>query len=125
MNEPIEIEKGVIDSFEEAFDDRVSGCRRTCACGLVFYDTYNTGYDWDAGEIEALQANPQAKGVDHAVGGISFEGSTYVTSCECWKARARRIAAFLTGHDTEIARFLTLERRRREREAGRSPVVEE
>jgi hypothetical protein len=112
-----------LESFVDAFDDRVSGPRRTCDCGVEFWDTYNSGYSWEDGEREGLEANPAAKGLPYAVGAIHFEGRHFVPECECWKPRALKIIAFLMGHDEAIAAFLTLEKRRKQVEADRSPTV--
>lgn len=113
-----------MESFTDAFDSRVSGCRRECACGREYWDNYNSGYDWDEGELERLAANPNATPLGYAVSSIEFEGTSYVWDCPCWKPRAKRIVAFLLNHDNEIAAFLTAERKRRQQEATASPTVE-
>lgn len=117
------IPDGSFDSFLRAFDGRVSGCRRDCECGREYFDNYNSGYDWEPGELERLAANPNATPLGYAVSVIEFEGGHYVYDCPCWKPRARRIIAFLLGHDEQIANFLSEEKERRRAEADRSPVV--
>lgn len=120
----VQIPAGAFDSFVEAFDGRVSGCRRDCNCGREFFDNYNRGYDWEPGELERLHANPNATPLPHAVSCIEFEGAAYVWDCDCWKPRARRIVAFLLAHHEQIADFLTEEKNRRQLEAKRFAVVE-
>lgn len=114
-------EAGRLESFEEAFHDRCGGCRATCACGQEFYNADN-GWTWEAGELEKL-ADSRAKSLPHAVGYITFEGTTYVVDCECWKARAKIISKFISGHDTQIADYLKAEKKRKVAEAERAPVV--
>lgn len=114
---------GSFESFEKAFSGRTSGCVRDCQCGVTFWDGYNDGYSWEAGERERLEADPKAQRLDYAVGMIAFEDREYVAACECWHQRAIRLIAFIRGHDDEIAEFLTLEKQRKQREADRSPVV--
>ena len=113
-----------MESFERAFDSRVSGCRRDCACGREFYDNYNSGYDWDEGELEALAKNPNATPLGYAVSSIEFEGTSYVFDCDCWRPRARRIIHFLMNHNVEIADFLRNEQKRLAHLAKHFPTVE-
>jgi len=113
-------------SFELAFRGRVNGCRRDCECGIVFYDTYNHGYSWEEGEIDELEQlakEGKAKGVEHAVGVIEFEGRYYVDACTCWHDRAKKIINFLLSHDEAIADFLGREKNRKTREAAEAPEV--
>lgn len=112
-----------LESFKEAFRGGVCGPRRTCECGVTYWDTYNVGYSWDVGELEKLENDPQARGVGHAIGTIEFEGGDYVDACECWKARAKHIVYWLRSHDTQIAEFLNLEKKRKAAEADRAPTV--
>lgn len=115
--------QGAFDSFERAFRGGVGGFRRRCECGVEYWDAHNVGYDWDEGEIEALQNDPKAKALDYAVGVVEFEGHLYVDGCTCWHKRAKRVIAFLEEHAEAIAQFLSLEKRRKQIEADRSPVV--
>jgi hypothetical protein len=114
---------GSWESFEEAFRGRVSGCVRDCECGRTFWDGYNSGYSWEAGEVERLEADPKATRLGYGVEIIEFEGRSYVSDCDCWHQRAIRIIAFLRGHDEAIADFLTAEKERKMRAADRSPTV--
>lgn len=112
------------ESFERGFRLGISGCRARCACGVEYWDAHNTGYDWDEGELEHLgSAESKAVALDHSVGFVQFEGREYVDGCTCWHKRALMILGFLTTHDDEIAKFLTLEKARKTAEAEQSPVV--
>lgn len=122
--EAIELDHAALETFEKAFSSRISSARSTCDCGREFYDTYNTGYDWEPGELDRLARDPKATGVPYAVGSLEFEGRTFVYDCDCWKQRAMRIIGFLRGHDREIAEFLSAEKKRKQAEADRSPVIE-
>lgn len=111
-----------IETFERAFRDGVSSCRGTCACGREFYNS-SGGWDFDEGEIEALEADPNATATEYAVGYVTFEGVTYLDVCACWHPRAAKIRDFLRAHDSKIAAFLTEERARKQSEFERAPVV--
>jgi hypothetical protein len=113
----------ILKSFEDAFRDRVSSCRAQCRCGRSFYNPAEGEWDWEDGEIEALIA-AKATPVEWAVGYITFEGVTYVLDCECWKERAKKVAAFLSWHDEQIAAFLSNEKKRKIAEANRAPTIE-
>ena len=112
-------------SFEDAFATGGSGCMRVCNCGRVFYDNYNSGWDWNQGEIDALEADPDATALDYSVGSVEFEGTEYAMDCDCWHERAEKIIGFIDGHAHAIAKYLTLEKQRKVAEAQSSPVVAE
>ena len=111
------------DSFERAFRGDITGCRRRCECGVTYWDSHNTGYTWDDGEVEELENDPKAKALDYAVGVIEFEGRYYVDGCTCWHERAKRIIGFIEAHAVAIAEFLSLEKERKQQAANTSPVV--
>lgn len=111
------------DSFERAFRGGVNGCRMRCECGVEYWDAYNGGYDWNEGEIKALQKDPNTRALDHAVGVVTFEGHAFVDGCTCWHERASRIIGFLNGHAEAIAAYLTEEKKRKTADAERAPVV--
>lgn len=110
--------------FEEAFGTGSSGCRRTCECGVVFFND-DTGWSWEDGELEELQADPASRALDYPPGEVSFEGHGFVNACSCWHPRARQLIRFFNTHARGIAGYLRLEKRRKEREAANSPVVED
>jgi len=112
------------NSFERGFSTRTVGAMRFCPCGRIFYNP-NGGWDWDEGELEALAANAEATAVEWACGEVRIDGAEYALDCTCWHARGRQILGWLLNHDEEIAAFLTLEKKRKQGEAARSPVVED
>lgn len=113
-----------LESFERAFDPRVCGCRVECRCGRVFWDTYNSGYDWYEGEIEALEKNPSNSTYPHEYGTpVAFEERhTRPTATVGGRGRSV-IKAFIDGHAREIAEYLSLEKRRLADSAERAPEV--
>lgn len=111
------------ENFERAFRGRVSGCRRVCDCGVEYWDNYNGGYDWDEGELDALAADPNAKPLPHSVGVIEFEGRVFVDGCRCWHPRAKKLIEWIDAHASEIAEYLTLEKKRKQQDADNAPVV--
>jgi len=114
------------ESFEQAFRGRVNGCRRTCECGITYWDNYNGGYDWDEGELDELvdlQGIGKAKPLGYAVGVVEFEGRYYVDGCTCWHDRAKKIIGFIEGHAAAIADFLQREKKRKLAEAMSAPTV--
>lgn len=115
-----------LESFERAFSAGISGCRRDCACGMTYWDSYNTGYDWEAGELDELaklEKKGEARALPHSVGVIRFEGKHFVDGCSCWHERARQISSFLDSHAHAIAAYLTEEKKRKQMEADNAPVV--
>lgn len=111
-----------MENFERAFSDHTSGCRRQCNCGKTYFDAHNGCYDWEEGELEALESGAGIP-LEHSVGDISFEGRTYVDGCDCWHPRAKQIMAFIDQHAREIAEYLTLEKARKQWEADHAAVV--
>ncbi len=110
----------MVETFEDTFHDSVGSCRATCACGKTYFE--NAGcWDWEEDELESLNANPNATEVDGTPGYISFEGTTYVTNCDCWKPRAEKIAAFLEGHGAKIIRYLNARKKEKMAEAAAMP----
>lgn len=112
-----------LENFERAFSTNSGGCRRTCNCGREFYNPDNS-WSWEEGEIEGLEKKG-ATPVEWTVGEIEIEGKQYVPDCNCWVKRAMKIIAWMDSHNQEIALYLTFEKERKQREADRSPVVEE
>jgi hypothetical protein len=113
----------VLENFERAFETHSGGCRRECECGRVFYNP-NGGRDWEDGELEKLAGDGNAQPVEWSVETISFEGKEYVSDCNCWHARANVIIGFLNSHAGSIAKYLSLEKKRKQAIAGAAPVVE-
>jgi hypothetical protein len=114
-----------LTSFQEAFAASMSGCVRTCECGRTFFDNHNPGYDWEPGEKEALQNDPNATALDHSVGTISLEGATYCQDCTCWHTRAARVMAWLDTHAHSIATYYAVEKQRLQAVADSMPVLTE
>lgn len=111
-----------LENLARSFHSNTSGCRRTCECGREFYDTHNS-YDWDEGEIEALEANPNATGVPYSVEGIELPGGEYATDCTCWHKKGLKLIDFLDQHDRHIERWFELERERLAAEVAAVPVL--
>ncbi len=112
-----------LENFERAFSSGTGGCVRTCNCGVRFYDN-DGSYDWEEGELDGLRADPTARALEHTVGDISFEGKEYVDACDCWHERALKLMDWIDGHAYKVADYLTLEKKRKQEEADRSPVVQ-
>ena len=108
-------------SFEEAFDTMTGSCMSVCECGRIFYN--DDGWDFEEGELESYRNDPNATYLDYAVPRVMFEGIEYVTDCDCWHKRAKAIIGFIDSHNHQIAHYLTLEKKRKQKEADNSPVV--
>jgi hypothetical protein len=104
-----------LTNFERAFSGGTGGCRRTCNCGKTYYDAVNSGYSWEEGEFE----KSDAIALDYAPGDIRFEGREYVDGCDCWHKRAKQIMGFIDAHRYQIAEYLSLEKKRKQRRGGR------
>lgn len=117
------VENGLaLELFERAFSDRTGSGARECACGIQFYNPDN-GWQFDEGELELYRADPKSRALEWAVGCVYFEGRYFVTDCDCWHPRARKIVEFLHHHDDQIAEFLSLEKASLARAAENAPVV--
>lgn len=114
--------KDQLENFERAFTSSMAGCVRTCECGRIFYDGANS-YDWEEGELEKLEKNKKATCVEYSVGTIVLDGNEYCMDCDCWHKRAGAIIKFMDRYDHQIAEWLTLEKKRKQRIADNSPVV--
>lgn len=83
------------------------GCRMTCEfCDREHYAS-TAGYDFDEGEIEALEAMPNS--VDHGDCSVTYgmlDGKQYVVDCECGKAQ--HFEKWITAHRRLIVEFLKL-----------------
>lgn len=112
-----------LENFERAFSDHSGGCVRTCECGKTYFDNYNSGYSWDDGELEKLQAGGGIP-LAHSVGDIAFEGKQYVDACDCWHERAKHLMKFIDGHAVAIADYLKREKQRKQQEADSSPTID-
>ena len=94
-------DKEKIEIFEEAFKNMTAGHYRQCACGEEYYNS-NGGWDWEEGELEALEKDKKATDLDYSVGTLSFEGKEYCLDCKCWHKRALMIFGFLMSHNSPI-----------------------
>lgn len=112
-----------LENFERAFRNGTAGCVRTCECGVTYYDTVGR-YDWEPEEFEGLKTNKKAVPLDYTPGDIHFEGRRYVDGCNCWHERAKKIMGFIDGHAHQIAKYLTLEKQRKQSIADNAPEVE-
>lgn len=110
------------ENFERAFRDGVAGAVRTCHCGKCYYNP-DGNWDFDDGEIERLEKDPNATPLEYACGDITIEGRAYVDGCDCWHNRAQEIIGFIDDHARKIAEYLTLEKRRKQALADEAPVV--
>jgi len=94
-------EAGDLELFERAFHTSSAGCVRTCKCGRVFYNPDNT-WDWEEGELERLEADPNAEPRDWSIGTLILDGEEYCCDCDCWRDRARKAVDWLDRHDWAI-----------------------
>lgn len=122
MNKELEeLEPGQLENFMRAFDNHIGSCRASCACGREFYNSDDIGC-FEHGELEKLEAS-NATNLNHCVGYVEFEGSQYVSDCDCWHPRAAKIIKWLGFMGGRVAEFLTMEKRRLEKVAADAPVV--
>jgi hypothetical protein len=117
--------KGKLASFEESFFGGISGCSMECQCGKLYYDAYNTGYDWEEGEFEGLEEDEEALAVNHSVGTLYIGGKEYVCVCKCWHEKANEIIKFIDSNSHQIANYLSLEKEKASKDAAKMPTVRE
>ena len=111
-----------LESFKEAFRDGIGGNRVKCHCGKVYYNP-DGFWDWDEGELEALNLDDDAKALDYTTEYLSVEGVTYAIDCDCWHSRAEQIMRFLDGHRAKVGAYFAEERRRLMNESKSFPEI--
>lgn len=111
-----------IESFADAFDERIGAMQLSCPCGKTYYDAANS-YDWGDGELESLEKDEEAIPLDGSVSAVSFEGMMYVQDCKCWHPRAEKIMAFLDNHHFAIAQYFKNEKARITKLATEFPEI--
>jgi len=102
------------DNFQEAFRSGCSGCRRECECGKVYYNP-DGGWDWNEGELEDLEKY-NAIALDYTVGTLVIDGEEYVTDCDCWHEKAKKIIAWMERNKYAFVEYLQLEKKRKQKE---------
>jgi hypothetical protein len=112
-----------ITSFEKSFSDGIGSSRATCNCGKEYYN-FDRGWSWEEGELEELESDPNAQGLEWSIGYVTFEGTTYVVDCNCWHERAKQIMNFIDNHSRKIAAYLKEERERKQTELNNLPVID-
>lgn len=116
-----------LENFERAFSAGTGGCRRTCECGMIYFNATERGC-WEPGELDDLhnlESKKKAISTDYTIGDIGFEGKEYANACDCWHKRALKVMAWLDGHAFEIAEYLSLEKERKQSIADHAPTVRE
>ncbi len=107
-----------LDNFRDAFNPGFGSYYGQCACGREFYNP--TG-DWDVEESEwkLLEEDKEATALDWSVGHVEFEGTLYISDCDCWHKRAQAIMNFIDSHDSSIVAYLKKEKARKMAEANK------
>jgi len=113
-----------IEQFEEAFSMHTSGSVAECACGRVFWDSYNSGYYWENGERERLSESKTATSVPHSVERVVIDGIVYCMDCSCWHSKAERIIQWLRDNQTQVGQWYALEKRRLQFASNEVPIIE-
>lgn len=109
-------------SIEAAFRIGTS-CRIWCKCGKTYWDNHNGGWDWEDGEVEALEADENAVACDFAPGRLIIEGTEYCDACNCWHPIAERIANWLDLNKQCIATYYAREKERLTALANEVPTI--
>lgn len=96
------------DRMLKAFDSGCGGCRRTCECGITYFDEVNI-WDWDEGELERLQQKAKDHpdkyiGCNCSLGTLRIGGVDIVYGCSC--KLARQYEDFILGHTRQLAQYL-------------------
>lgn len=116
-------DESTLDNFDRAFSHMRTGCCK-CDCGKVYWDCHNGGYDRPEGEVERLEADPNANAVEYAIDVIDMDGRWYANACDCWKPRASRIIEWLENNREAVATFLRYEKERKVAEANMLATVD-
>ncbi len=111
-----------LEAFIDGFTDHGAGCRRQCYCGKNYYNG-SGDWDWEPGELEALEADKESIAIPHPIGCVYFEGREYAIDCDCWHNRARQIMGFLDSHKGRIAEYFAAEKKRLQALTDSVPVI--
>jgi len=91
--------------FLEAFSTQCAGPFGECACGLIWYDTFNE-YDEDHNDI--VKANLNNRNTRLSVNGLvsyyKVGGEQYVMGCEC--NAGYKYEQFILKYEEQIAEYL-------------------
>lgn len=113
----------------EAFSSHVSGIRRECACGMVFFcndpDERGGFEEGEFKELGKMALKHEAEPLLHLVHCAELQGKQYVIDCPCWEKKVKQLERFLEDHRRQIARYLNTERERRLKEVGEMEKVVE
>jgi len=93
--------------FEDAFKDGHGGCRRTCECGRIFYNSTG-GWDFEPGELEELKEHPLAEDVEWTVETLTILGKEYVLGCHKCMDKIRQYEQFIWAYRDPIAKYLSV-----------------
>lgn len=110
--------------FEDSFGCCMSSQIGQCDCGKIYWDGYNSGYDWHEGQEQRLTEDPNATRVNWGVEYVEIFGAIYCQDCECWKGKAQQIVDWLRHYQTQVGRFYKLEKKRLLQSASEVPAVE-
>ena len=92
--------------FEEAFRSFLHGCVGECSCGKVYYDASDNYYNWEDGEFERLEKDPNSYPLPYAVTSIMIGGEEIVPDCDCGKLK--KYEDFIIHHAEQIAKYLNM-----------------
>lgn len=120
--QPVPLKESPSEEFERAFSGSGS-CRVECGfCGREEYNS-NGGWDWEDGELEALEADPNATDVDYTPTYGYLNGKVYLHGCPC--NQARRYEDFIWSHRHGIADYLKARAELEMKDAERNKQVAE
>lgn len=111
------------EQFEIAFSVHRTSQIGECECGRIFWDGYNTGYDWHEGQEAELEANPKATRVQWGVEYVEIMGIEYCQDCDCWLSKAERVVNWLRDNQKSIGEWFKLERKRIQRQLESVPQI--
>lgn len=114
-----------LENFERAFSTNSGSCRRTCECGVIYYNPEPGAWTWEEGELEALETNPKAISVGYAIGGVIVDGTEYADACSCWHKKAERIIDWLDNYTPHLKKWYELERQRLQALIDQQPTIED
>jgi len=94
--------------FEEVFEVHCGTNKKTCCCGIVHFDGYNSGISWEPGELEALRqkakSDPNYDEHDGSIGWMEIAGREIVFGCSC--EMAANWEKFIRTHAVQLKNYL-------------------
>ena len=95
----------LVPIYQEAWGSHSAGCSFMCDCGRIFYDPEGP-WDWEPGELEELERNPNATALGYGAGHFYVRGKEVSHDCDCWHEEVENLINGLEDNLEKIERYM-------------------